>query len=330
MHWIPAFAGMTRRWRESARRPVHPESANAPILSAKEISELAGQAAHLARTASRREVHDHHAGDWPSAWLGRGLDFEEARPYVAGDDLRDMDWRTTARLGHPFVKIYREERQPVLHLVLDRGPTLRFGTRRRLKVAQAARVAALAAFAAAERNIAVGATLWDSTTPRRDLDLPPRHSRPGMLQLIGAFAAPCPPQPAEAAEGLHDGDRLHRLAAELPRGTRLLLVSDFAWLNASHAATLAHLAERTDLFAIRISDPAEIELPDVGLARFLDLADGKARWLDTGSAAARASHAAAFAARRSETDALFVRAGVRCLDLGSEVDDLISALHGHA
>jgi uncharacterized protein (DUF58 family) len=320
MDWGRLF----RRNTPAAIAPYTP--INAPLLSAAEIAALAAQAAHLARAASRREVHDHHAGDWPSAWLGRGLDFEEARPYVAGDDLRDMDWRTTARLGHPFVKIYREERQPVLHLALDRGPTMRFGTRRRLKAAQAARIATLAAFAAAERNIAVGATLWDV----RDLDLPPRHSRPGMLQLIGAFAAPCPPLPAEAAEGLHDGDRLHRLAAELPRGTRLLLISDFAWLGTSHAATLAHLAERSDLLAIRVSDPAEITLPDVGLARFLDLADGKARWLDTGSAAARASHAAAFAARRSETDALFARAGVRCLDLGSETDDLISALHGHA
>ncbi|MDP2787043.1 MAG: DUF58 domain-containing protein [Pseudomonadota bacterium] len=310
----------------------------APLLSAAEIATLAAQAAHLARAASRREVHDHHAGDWPSAWLGRGLDFEEARPYVPGDDLRDMDWRTTARLGHPFVKIYREERQPVLHLALDRGPSMRFGTRRRLKVAQAARVAALAAFAAAERNIAVGATLWDSTTPRttprtkprRDRSLPPSHGRAGILELIGAFAAPCPPLPTEAGEALHDGDRLHRLAAELPRGTRLLLVSDFAWLDASHAATLAHLAERADLLAIRISDPAEIELPDVGLARFQSIDDGNVRWLDTGSAAARASHAAAFAARRANTDALFTRAGVRCLDLGSEIDDLIPVLHGHA
>lgn len=355
--------------------------ANAPLLTAGELAELAAQAAHLARASSRREVHDHHAGDWPSAWLGRGLDFEEARPYTPGDDLRDMDWRTTARLGHPFVKIYREERQPVLHLALDRGPAMRFGTRRRLKAAQAARVAALAAFAAAERNIAVGATLWDG----RDIDLPPRHARAGILELVGHFAAPCPPQypplpprgrgrgegttshsagrapspPSPTARptagiappagsgggkpvsrnsayapggegGLAFTDRLHHLAADLPRGTRLLLISDFAWLDDSHAVPLAHLAERADLLAVRVSDPAERSLPDVGLARFLDIHAGKTRWLDTGSAAARAGHAAAFAERRARADALFARAGVACLDLGSEVDDLIPVLRSHA
>jgi uncharacterized protein (DUF58 family) len=299
---------------------------DAPLLTTEDIAELAVQAAGLARAPARREVHDHHAGDWPSAWLGRGLDFEEARPYNPGDDIRDMDWRTTARLGQPFVKTYREERQPVLHVVVDRGPSMRFGTRRRLKAAQAARIAALAAFAASERNIAVGATLWDV----RDLELPPRHGRNGIVELVQAAAAPCPPLPAEAAEAVHESDRLQRLAEELPRGAKLLLISDFVWLGAAHETALAHLAELTDLLAVRVSDPAEHELPDVGLARFQDMNSNEIRWLDTGSAAARHAHAGEFARRRAETDALFSRAGVHWLDMGSETDDLTRALQGHA
>lgn len=296
-----------------------------PLLSAADIAALSAQAAGLARAPVRREVHDHHAGDWPSARLGRGLDFEEARPYSVGDDLRDMDWRITARLGHPYVKTYREERQPVLHVVVDRGPAMRFGTRRRLKVAQAARVAALAAFAAAERNAAVGATLWDV----RDLDLPPRHARSGILELVQAVAAPCPPLQEEAAEAVHEADRLQRLAEALPRGARLLLVSDFAWLAAAHEMPLAHLAEHADLTAIRISDPAERELPDVGLARFQDMHGGGIVWVDTGTAAARALHAAEFAKRRANIDSVLRRAGVACLDIGCETDDLVHALQGH-
>lgn len=236
-----------------------------------------------------------------------------------------MDWRTTARLGQPFVKTYREERQPVLHVVVDRGPAMRFGTRRRLKAAQAARVAALLAFAAVERNVAVGATLWDV----RDLDLPPRHGRNGVIELVQAAAAPCPPLPAEAAQAVHDADRLQRLAEELPRGARLFLVSDFVWLGAGHEMPLAHLAELTDLFAVRISDPAERGLPNVGLACFQDMNSGEIRWLDTASVAARNAHAAAFAARHAEIDAISGRAGVRSLDLGSEADDLVQALQGH-
>lgn len=323
--WLSRASSLPQAWRDQpvkeSGRAIH-----APLISATDIAELAAQAGHLARAPSRREVHDHHAGDWPSAWLGRGLDFEEARPYIPGDDLRDMDWRTTARLGHPFVKIYREERQPVLHLVVDRGPAMRFGTRRRLKAAQAARVAVLAAFAAAERNIAVGATLWDS----RDIDLPPRHTRSGILELVGHFAAPCPPLPLETDVALHDADRLHRLAADLPRGTRLLLISDFTWLDATHAASLAHLAERVDPLAVRVSDPVEHGLPDLGLARFLDLSLGEARWLDTGNATARAKHAVAFAEREARADRIFTRAGVEHLNLGSEIDDLLPALRGHA
>ncbi len=297
-----------------------------PLLSTADIAALSMQAAGLARAPVRREVHGHHAGDWPSAKLGRGLDFEEARPYSVGDDLRDMDWRITARLGHPYVKTYREERQPVLHVAVDRGPAMRFGTRCRLKVAQAARVAALAAFAAAERNAAVGATLWDV----RDLDLPPRHARGGILELVRAVAAPCPPLQEETAEAVHEANRLQRLAEVLPRGARLLLVSDFAWLAAAHEMPLAHLAEHTDLTAIRISDPVERELPDVGLARFQDMHGGGIVWVDTGTAAARALHAAEFAKRRASMDSILRRAGVTHLDIGCETDDLVHAMQGHA
>ena len=144
-----------------------------------------------------------------------------------------------------------------------------------------------------------------------------------------AAAAPCPPLPTEAAEAVHESDRLQRLAEDLPRGARLLLISDFVWLNAVHETTLAHLAELTDLLAVRVSDPAERELPDVGLARFQDMNTSDIRWLDTGSPAARSAHAAAFARRRTEIDALFKRAGVHFLDIGSETEDLVQALHAH-
>jgi uncharacterized protein (DUF58 family) len=297
-----------------------------PLLDADDFASLAAHAADLARARVQREVHDHHAGDWPSAWLGRGLDFEEARPYSPGDDTRDMDWRTTARLGHPFVKTYREERQAMLHLVLDRGATMRFGTRRRLKLAQAARVAALAAFAASMRSIAVGATLWEAMDA--DLVLAPRHDRAGILTMLQASAAAAPPLPRNAGETTRDADRLHRLA-ELPRGTRLLLASDFTWLDESHERPLALLAERVDLLAVRIIDPAERALPDFGLARVHEIGGDNVRWLDTGSVTARAEHAAAFVLRSEQIEALLARTGARTLEIGSEVDDIALAFHGH-
>lgn len=301
------------------------EVANKPLLAADEVATLAAQAGMATRTPVRREVHDHHAGDWPSAWLGRGMDFEEARPYAPGDDVRDMDWRTTARLGHPFIKTYREERQPMLHLVVDRGPGMRFGTRRRLKVTQATRLAVLAGFMATQGNVAVGLTLWD----RPDQMLMARHGRSGWLEAVQAMLAPCAPLPAEAGEAQHELTRLQTLRSELPRGSRLLLLSDFAWLTVLHEPLLASLAECFDVLAVRISDAAERALPDVGLACFADPAGGPARWLDTGKAAVRAAHAAAFAERQTQIDKTFARCGLRHLHLGCEVDDLLTLMHTH-
>lgn len=295
------------------------------MLAAEEIAALAAQAGLLAQTGARREVHDHHAGDWPSAWLGRGLDFEEARPYAPGDDVRDMDWRTTARLGHPFIKTYREERQPLLHLVLDRGPSMRFGTRRRLKVTQAARLALLAGFAANSRNVAVGLTLWDA----QDRTLDARHGRSGWLEAVQAIVAPCPPLPAERGEAQHEERRLQALRAELPRGSRLLLLSDFAWLAPLHERVLASLGEHCDALAVCLHDAAERELPDVGLACFADPAGGPARWLDTGRASVRAAQALAFAERQGQMEDLLRRCGLRTLRVAGDVEDLLTLLHGH-
>lgn len=296
----------------------------APLLDTAEITLLAAQAQQLARVPCRRPVQAARAGDTPSAWLGRGLDYEASRPYAPGDDVRGMDWRTSARLGRPFVKTWREERQPLLHLVLDRGPGMRFGTRRRLKAAQAARAAILAAFAAAARQHAVGASLWDIP----DAALPPRLGHGPALALARRMAAPCPPPAAAAVPPDAARERLLRLAARLPRGARLLLVSDFAWLDAGCLPPLGQLAARASLAALWISDPVEHQLPDVGLARFEDRPGGPVRWLDTASSAARAAGAQRLAAARTRREALLRRAGVPWLNLSTTDDDLAPLLHG--
>ena len=301
-----------------------PASAHAPLISADDIAGLAAQASLLAQLPVR-EVHDHPAGDWASRWLGRGLDFEESRLYSPGDDIRDMDWRTTARTGRPHLKIYREERQPLVHLVIDRGATLRFGTRRRLKVAQAARVAAVLAFAAAGRNGVIGATLWNT----QDETLPARHGRLAALGLIEQAAAPCPPLTDPApTEPLHHADRLAALEASLPRGARLVLISDFAWLTDVHETQLARLAARFDVWAIQIVDAAERALPEMGAACFHDMASGQRVWLDTALAAFRGAVGTAFASHLAAQAARLARAGVRHQQVAGEADDLV-ALLGH-
>ncbi|MBI3432742.1 MAG: DUF58 domain-containing protein [Hydrogenophilales bacterium] len=319
---------MLARIKQLVRLRAQPDrqaSVHAPLIAAADIAGLAAQASLLA-TLPLREVHDHHAGDWASRWLGRGLDFEESRLYSPGDDIRDMDWRTTARTGRAHLKIYREERQPLVHLVVDRGATMRFGTRRRLKAAQAARVAALLAFATAGHNGVIGATLWNT----QDETLPARHGRLAALGLIEAAAAPCPPLSDPAStDSLHFSDRLAALEASLPRGTRLVLISDFAWLADAHETQLARLAERFDVWAIQIVDAAERALPEMGAACFHDMASGQRVWLDTGETAVRSAARTAFADRLAAQAARLARAGVRHQKVDSDADDLVALLaHG--
>ena len=306
-------------------QPVTPASVRAPLIAAADIAGLASQASLLA-TLPVREVHDHHAGDWASRWLGRGLDFEESRLYSPGDDIRDMDWRTTARTGRAHLKIYREERQPLAHLVVDRGATMRFGTRRRIKVAQAARVAAVLAFATVGHNGVIGATLWDA----QDESLSTRHGRLAALALIEQAAAPCPPLSDPApTDSLHYADRLAALEASLPRGARLVLISDFAWLSDPHETQLARLAAWFDVWAIQIIDAAERALPEMGTACFHDMASGQRVWLDTAQDSVRGAVRTAFADRLAAQAARLARAGVRHQQMDSDADDLVALLaHG--
>ena len=202
---------------------------------------------------------------------------------------------------------------------------MRFGTRTRLKVTQAARLAVLTGCMASLDNVAVGLTLWSQP----DHTLAARHGRAGWQVAMLALVAPCPPQTTAASEAQQDLTRLQTLRAELPRGSRLLLLSDFAWLSALHEPLLASLAECFDVLAVCINDAAERVLPNVGLACFADPLGGPPRWLDTSKPAVQAAHAAAFAERQAQLTARLVRCGVRHLTLGAEVDNLLTLVARH-
>lgn len=306
--------------RPSSRSPA----VDSPLLNAAEIAELAFQARHWIAACRSREVSARHAGDWPSAHLGGGMDFEEARPYLPGDDLRDMDWRSTARLRRPFVKTYREERQPVWHIVVDRGPAMRFGTRRRLKVTQAARIALLACHAAEEMGVAVGLSLWDE----QDLLLSCRHGRARLPELAHAVVSACPPLPASSG-GRSWAARLQALRMNLPREAQVWILSDGHWLDDSAEASLAALSAAVRLHFVRITDPAETQLPAIGHALFEDLSNGFLRHIDTDSNEWRRMVHAQWEERRMRQDALLQRCRIRPLDIATPVDDLVNEIMRH-
>ena len=278
-------------------------ASNAPLLTPEEIVALIEQADALRHTrAHGREVFLRHPGDARSAHLGRGLDFEEVRAYQAGDDIRNMDWRTTARTGEPYLKVFREEHHPALHIMVDRGASMRFGTTRQLKAAQAARVAILAAVLESSAFACVGGTVLDDTAQT----LSCLSKQAGILQLAQVAAAPCPPWIRTDAHQTQAHqlwtDALRRIAATLPNGSRLLLCSDFHWLAANDAPLLAHLALRHDVACVHITDPIEHTLPALGRASFYDMATQRLRWVDTGKREVRERFAEAARARYAEIE----------------------------
>ncbi|HKK05501.1 MAG TPA: DUF58 domain-containing protein [Gammaproteobacteria bacterium] len=267
-----------------------------PLVSSAEIEALLRRLQGLGREPGAPWlVHTRQVGEADSAFVGSGLDFEELRPYAAGDDLRDVDWRALARSGRAFVKRYREERQAVLHVVLDRRANMRFGTHCRLKVAQGARAGAVFALAAMLRGAAVGLT---------SLGPDGRHvraqsGRGAIMGVLRDLAAPCPPLVARS-DASHDlfARQLAEVESLVPAGGRVLLLSDFRGLREDDLGVLARLAARCPVTALHIEDESERHLPALGWADFAAPGGREVRTVDAGSAALRDEFAAAAHQRR--------------------------------
>jgi len=316
-------------WLSRPRTAHTPDSTDAPLLTPDEIAQLIEQARALTRQRKQQhEVHQRHPGDSRSVHMGRGLDFEESRPYQPGDDIRDMDWRTTARIGKPYLKVYREEHHPMLHIVVDRTAPMRFGTRVRLKATQAARIAALLAIASSRDCACIGGTMVEEAAA-------PLLCQPGdagALALAEAAAAPCPPLVEAGDMAAPWQALLPRLIAEIPRGSRLIFVTDLQWLREEHASALNLLASRQEVAVCEIVDPAEIDLPNVGLARFSDTTSGAVRWIDTAARGVRAAFQREAQAQRQARALLLRRAGIAHIAIRSDEDALARiaewSLHG--
>jgi uncharacterized protein (DUF58 family) len=231
----------------------------------------------VAREVRRLEITTRHlvrdivAGEYSSAFRGRGVEFAEVREYQPGDDVRTIDWNVTARLGSAYVKRYLEERELGVLFVVDRSASEAFGSRLRTKGDLAAEVCAVLAFAAARNNDRVGVLF---ATDRVERYIPPRKGRRHALRVVSdllGFA----PQGRET----NLGAALAALESMLRRRAVLFVVSDF--LASEYRNSLARLARRHDLIAIQLSDPRERELPDVGLVNLWDPETGASRCVDT-------------------------------------------------
>ena len=226
-----------------------------------DLTELVAMRAATAglRLTSRRTARALHAGSHRSIQRGRGLEFQEVRPYVSGDDPRTIDWRVTARRGRPHTKLFREERERPVWLLVDLTAGMFFGSRKQLKSALALRAAALLAWTASGGGDRVGAAIVATANYRI---IPPRAREGGVLPVLAALVDMQPSAPAlSGAASLDNG--LDALVPVVHPGSLILVLSDFAMLDRNTHASWSALAVHNELQLFRIVDPLEREaLPD--------------------------------------------------------------------
>jgi len=262
----------------------------------------------------RRRALAQLAGGQRSNFRGRGIEFEEVRGYQSGDDIRTIDWRVTARTGTAHTKVFREERERPVLLVVDQRPAMHFGSRHCFKLVLAAELAALLAWSALAGNERVGGLILRASD---HWEMRPRNSRRTVLALLSALAE----EPAATQTPGPAGPRfveLLRSARRVARpGSSLFLISDFDGLELDAAREeLFQLARHTEITAIHVSDPLEAQLPPPGQ---YTVTDGSRRIdLDTSTAQLREVFRSDFEARRAACHEQFQRLAIPMLEASTQ------------
>jgi uncharacterized protein (DUF58 family) len=267
---------------------------------------------------TNRLVNDMMVGAYLSHFKGRGMDFEELREYIPGDEVRDIDWNVTYRMGRPFVKRFREERELALIIAMDVSGSSAFGSLRRSKREFAAEVAGTLAMSAARSSDKVGLLLF---TDRVELFLPPRKGRRHILRLIREMLFSEPRH-----RGTNIPGALTFLNHVLHRRSIVFLLTDFlhsfgrAKTGPAGRDTLQEIGltnARHDLICIHLHDPRESALPPAGLLTIEDAETGELLELDSGRAVVREKFSQTNAERLAELDRALRRAGVDTLSFST-------------
>ncbi|MFH1593318.1 MAG: DUF58 domain-containing protein [Candidatus Omnitrophota bacterium] len=224
-----------------------------------------------------RMVTDVFAGQYQSVFKGRGMEFDEVREYLPGDEIRTIDWNVTARTGHPYVKKFVEERELTVMLLLDASASCHFGSVKQLKSQLAAELCSVLAFSATQNNDKVGLIIF---TDRIEKFIPPRKGLRHVLRVIREALYYKP-----SGKGTDISSALGYLNRVTKRRTISFLISDF--FDRDFKRTLSISNKRHDIVAVTITDPREMDLPDIGIAQ-LDDAETQDRFtIDTGRSSLR-------------------------------------------
>ena len=265
---------------------------------------------------TRSLSHQIFAGEYHSAFKGRGMAFSEVREYQYGDDVRSMDWNVTARLRAPYVKVFEEERELTVMLLIDISRSGLFGTKGKTKREQIAEIAAVLSFSASINNDKVGALFFSD---RVEKFIPPKKGRSHLLRIIREIIELRP-----QSQGTDVSEALRYLTNALKKRCTAFLLSDMLDVNADgsprYEDALKVAVNRHDLSVIRVYDQREKTIPDVGLVNVKDSETGESTWINTGSRKVRRAYAQWFTDADAQSVHLLNRYNVDHVDIATDED----------
>ena len=258
----------------------------------------------------RKAINSQMQGDFYSVFKGTGIEFEDIRLYQYGDDIRSIDWNVTARFNHPFVKVFEEERELTVMLLIDVSASGDFGTQEQLKRSLITEIAAVLSFSAIENNDKIGVIMFSD---RIEKFIPPKKGRKHILRIIRELLDFKP-----QSNGTDISESLRFLTNAIKKRCTAFLISDFR--DKGYARSLQVANNKHDLAALHIFDQRETTLPPVGLIRVLDAETGKERWIDTSRRRVRESYAMKWESHVEMMKEIFTRAGVDHVSLQTGAD----------
>lgn len=247
---------------------------------------------------TRGMVNQVFSGEYHSVFKGRGMEFSEVREYQFGDDIRSIDWNVTARFDHPFIKIFEEERELTVMLLVDLSGSQFFGSHKQLKSDVAVELSAILAFSAMKNNDKVGAILF---TDRIEKFIPPRKGRSHALRIVRELLSFKPEQRTTSLR-----TALEYLNHIQKKRAIVFLISDF--MDSGYESALRIVGKRHDLIGVVLLDPRESHLPEVGLVMFRDAETGEQRLIDTSDKKLRQAFAQYRSSLLQARKATFVKA----------------------
>ena len=247
------------------------------------------------------------SGEYHSAFKGRGMAFSEVREYQPGDDIRTIDWNVTARLNHPYVKVFEEERELTVMLLVDVSGSGNFGTQQQFKKDLITELCAVLSFSAIKNNDKIGILFFSDKIEKF---IPPKKGKSHILRIIRDLIEFEPQN-----KGTDIAHAIRFFTNVVKKRSICFLISDFLDQGFDDAIKIAN--RKHDLIALKIYDKTELDLPNVGLLKMMDAETGAEKWIDTSSSASRNAFKAASLEHQDKVNAIFRRSGVDATAIGT-------------